>query len=55
MSWWCNAGVLVLCRPQLAAVMWIMTYVGAVFNGITILIIGKLALICLMDRGALGR
>lgn len=27
---------------QLAVVMWLLTYVGAVFNGITILILGKL-------------
>lgn len=26
---------------QLAAVMWMMTYVGAIFNGVTILIIGE--------------
>uniref|UniRef100_A0A3Q0S832 Reticulon n=1 Tax=Amphilophus citrinellus TaxID=61819 RepID=A0A3Q0S832_AMPCI len=27
---------------KLAVVMWLLTYVGAVFNGITILILGKL-------------
>ena len=27
--------------PQLAVAMWLMTYVGAVFNGITLLILGK--------------
>lgn len=26
---------------QLAVVMWLMTYVGAVFNGVTILILGE--------------
>jgi len=26
---------------QLAAVMWLMTYIGAVFNGVTILILGE--------------
>lgn len=26
---------------QLAAVMWAMTYVGAIFNGVTILILGE--------------
>lgn len=26
---------------QLAAVTWVMTYVGAVFNGVTILILGE--------------
>lgn len=26
---------------QLAVVMWLLTYVGAVFNGITILILGR--------------
>lgn len=26
--------------PQVTAVMWLMTYVGAIFNGITLLIIG---------------
>ena len=30
-----------LSSPQLAVVMWLLTYVGAVFNGITILILGK--------------
>lgn len=27
--------------------MWLMTYVGAVFNGITLLILGKMAGECL--------
>ena len=32
------------CWPsQLAVFMWLMTYVGAVFNGITLLILGKVA------------
>lgn len=30
-----------LFLSQLAVVMWLLTYVGAVFNGITILILGK--------------
>lgn len=32
-----SAGV---CCPQVAAVMWVMTYVGAIFNGVTLLLIG---------------
>lgn len=33
---------MLLCLvSQLAVVMWLLTYVGAVFNGITILILGK--------------
>lgn len=32
---------LLLCRRQLAVIMWLFTYVGAVFNGITILILGE--------------
>lgn len=31
----------VLFFLQLAVVMWLLTYVGAVFNGITLLILGK--------------
>lgn len=34
-------GFFVCCSHQLAVVMWLLTYVGAVFNGITILILGK--------------
>lgn len=32
---------LVVLVFQLAAVMWVLTYVGAVFNGVTILILGE--------------
>lgn len=32
----------ILFLLQLAAVMWLMTYIGAVFNGVTILILGEL-------------
>lgn len=34
-------GFFVCFSHQLAVVMWLFTYVGAVFNGITILILGK--------------
>lgn len=37
-----HVSLLALWSFQLAVVMWLMTYVGAVFNGITILILGKL-------------
>ena len=37
----CPVGFFVCCPHQLAVVMWLFTYVGAVFNGITILILGK--------------
>lgn len=39
-SW--PVGLFVCCSHQLAVVMWLLTYVGAVFNGITILILGKI-------------
>lgn len=32
--------ILGIYSPQVAAVMWVMTYVGAIFNGITLVIIG---------------
>jgi hypothetical protein len=37
-----NPACLFLPSPQLAVGMWLLTYVGAVFNGITILILGKM-------------
>lgn len=36
--WFSNSG---LCTFQLAVVMWLMTYIGAVFNGLSLLILGE--------------
>ena len=33
---------LCLFGPQFAVLMWILTYVGAFFNGLTLLILGKI-------------
>ncbi|XP_024914153.1 reticulon-3-B-like isoform X2 [Cynoglossus semilaevis] len=39
--WFSNSG---LCTFQLAVVMWLMTYIGAVFNGLSLLILADVVL-----------
>lgn len=33
-----------VCVFQFAVLMWLLTYVGALFNGLTLLILGEIAL-----------
>lgn len=47
-SFQCDVSSLVACLfpPQFAVLMWILTYVGALFNGLTLLILGETGAPC---------